>query len=188
MSEKELTEVVDGCDVVVSCLGHVLSFSGVYGHPRRLVADTLRRICGIIQKSQSDSNRSNQPTKIILMGSNGVANPKGTDDLRSFKDRMLLSAIRFLLPPHVDNEEAAFYLSEVVGYTDHRLAWVVVRPDNLIEGEVSGYEVLEKPKSSGLFGEGQMTRANVAHFMGELILCEETWTKWVYKMPVVCNV
>lgn len=121
------------------------------------------------------------------MGSNGVANPKGTDDIRPLKERFVLSLVRAFTPPHRDNEAAAAYLSEKIGMETSNIEWVVVRPDGLIEGDVSKYEVFEKPLP-GLFGGGETTRANVAHFMKELILNNETWKKWLYQMPVPENV
>ena len=52
MSDDELREQVQGCDAVASCLGHNLTFKGIFGHPRRLVADATRRLCQAIKISR----------------------------------------------------------------------------------------------------------------------------------------
>jgi nucleoside-diphosphate-sugar epimerase len=51
MSDDELTEHVKGCDAVASCLGHNLTFKGVYGHPRHLVTDAARRLTDAIRRN-----------------------------------------------------------------------------------------------------------------------------------------
>jgi putative NADH-flavin reductase len=49
LSDAEMSEHVSGCDAVASCLGHNISFKGIFGHPRRLVTEATLRRC--------DSNR-----------------------------------------------------------------------------------------------------------------------------------
>ena len=49
LSDSEMAEHVNGCDAVASCLGHTLSFKGLYGSPRRLVTDATRRLCNAIK-------------------------------------------------------------------------------------------------------------------------------------------
>jgi nucleoside-diphosphate-sugar epimerase len=181
MEDGDFENCVQGCDCIVSCLGHNMTFKGMYGQPRRLVTDAIKRSCGAIKKTQPT-----KPVKIILMGSNGVANPDGMDDVRPSGERALLSVIRALVPPHSDNEKAAAFLSNEIGVDDANIEWVVVRPDELIEGVVSKYDVFAKPQQ-GLFGGGQTTRSNVAHFMGDLIMKDEIWNKWLYQMPVPMN-
>ena len=44
LSDAEMTQYVNGCDAVASCLGHNLTFKGIFGHPRRLVTDATRRL------------------------------------------------------------------------------------------------------------------------------------------------
>jgi len=182
MDESELKSAIDGCDSVVSCLGHTMTFSGVYGKPRRLVTDSLKKSCDAIHALKPAKSM-----KVILMGSVGVANPNGMDDVRPWFERFLIGCFRALVPPHADNEEAAAYLSKKIGKDDVHLEWSVVRPDELIDGGVSDYDTFEKPKPD-LFGGGhQTTRANVAHFMTELILNSNIWKRWVHEMPVPLN-
>eukprot|EP00111_Clytia_hemisphaerica_P002415 TCONS_00006917-protein len=182
MTDADFKEAVTGCNAVVSCLGHNLTLKGVYGKPRALVTDSLKKVCTTIQELDLE-----EPVKVVLMGSNGVANPKGTDNTRPLRERFLLSAVRALTPPHRDNEAAAAYLSKDIGEEASNIEWVVVRPDGLIEGDVSKYEVFDKPLP-GLFGGGETTRANVAHFMKTLILNDDMWKKWLYQMPVPENI
>ena len=44
--------------MIVSTLGHNLSFKGMFGNPRRLVADSIERLCKVIEKK-----RINKPVK-----------------------------------------------------------------------------------------------------------------------------
>jgi uncharacterized protein YbjT (DUF2867 family) len=55
LSDEELTEQVQDCDAVVSCLGHNLTFKGLFGQPRRLVTDATRRLCKAIEAKQSEN-------------------------------------------------------------------------------------------------------------------------------------
>ena len=181
MSDEEVQARLKGCDAVVSCLGHNLTFKGMYGKPRRLVTDTIARVYKAVNEIEPSSE-----IKFILMGSNGVANPDGSDNKRPFKERMILSLIRTLVPPHVDNEKAAAFVSHDIDKNNPYMKWVVVRPDDLIEGDVSSYELFPKPQK-GLFGGGVATRANVAHFMVDLILNDQAWEAWKFQMPVIMN-
>ena len=54
LSDAEMTQHVNGCDAVASCLGHNMSLKGVYGHPRRLVTDVTRRLCNAIKANKSE--------------------------------------------------------------------------------------------------------------------------------------
>ena len=171
LTEEQLQEKTKDCQAVVSCLGHTLDFSGLFGHPRRLVTDAAKRLT----TAMPDGSR------FILMGSDGVSHPDGTTDkVRSHPERMLLFLLRSLLPPHADNEAAALYMHQ------HRdLDWVVVRPTDLIDDDVSKYSLFAAPTGS-LFGSGMVaTRANVADFMVNLIVNEEKWGKYKHQMPVL---
>jgi uncharacterized protein YbjT (DUF2867 family) len=170
LTEEQLQDQTKDCQAVVSCLGHTMDFTGLFGHPRRLVADAARRLT----TAMPDGSR------FILMGSDGVSNPDGTTDkIRSQSERVLLFLLRNLLPPHADNEAAALYLHE------HRdFDWAVVRPTDLIDGDVSEYNIYAAPTGS-LFGSGEATRANVADFMVDLIMNEEQWELYKHQMPVL---
>lgn len=43
LSPDELGEHLKNCEAVVSCLGHNLTFKGLFGHPRRLVTEATHR-------------------------------------------------------------------------------------------------------------------------------------------------
>ena len=174
LDESNLVELTTGCYAVVSCLGHNPDLKGIWGEPRKLVTNAVEHFTTAINAS------GNPKTKFILMGSNGVANPNGNDDVRPYSERLLLSLLRFLVPPVSDNEEAALYLHNLGDKTC--VEWCVVRPDDLIDGVVSNYELTPKPPF-GLFGAGVSTRANVAHAMVQLVLDNDMWQKWKFQMP-----
>ncbi|KAL7533362.1 hypothetical protein ACHAXR_005182 [Thalassiosira sp. AJA248-18] len=183
LSEDELEKITRGCDAVVSCLGHNMSFRGLFFPPRRLVTDAAKRLCQAIEAT--NESPSDKPTKFILMGSDGVANPAGGDDKRRRSERAAFSLLRHLIPPHKDNELAAAYISSM---NSPKIEWTVVRPTDLINAEKSSkYELFDKPQK-GLFSgakEGITTRANVAKCMVDMILTVDLWEAWKFKMPVV---
>ena len=116
------------------------------------------------------------------MGTDGVSNPAGGDPKFSFGERTALFLLRHLIPPHKDNETAAEY---IYTKTDNpNLEWTVVRPTDLIDGDVSKYQLFDK-RQGGLFGGGVATRANVAKCMTDMILTEDLWKEWKGKFPVV---
>ena len=181
MSEEEIAEHVQDCDAVVSCLGHNISFKGMYGHPRKLVTDAERRFCDAIKKTSSNGKR----VKFVLMNSSGVVNPD-VDAQISAGEKFVTGLIRLLVPPHKDNELAADYLRTQIGQNDSTIEWTAVRPDGLInEDAVSEYEAFPSPTRSAIFDAGKVSRINVAHFMAELISDDNLWQKWKGKMPVL---
>lgn len=181
LSQSELEKVAQGCDAVVSCLGHNMTFKGLFCPPRRLVSEATKRLCQAIEATNQEADK---PTKFILMGSDGVANPSGDDKRRSLPERAILTALRYLIPPHKDNELAAAYISTVCS---PKIEWTVVRPTDLINGDSTKYELFAKPQKS-LFGgaeDGTTTRANVAKCMVDMIMTDDLWDNWKFKMPVV---
>ena len=56
LSDAEMTRHVNGCDAMASCLGHNMSLKGIFGHPRRLVTDTTRRLCNAIKANQQETD------------------------------------------------------------------------------------------------------------------------------------
>jgi nucleoside-diphosphate-sugar epimerase len=182
LSDAEMAEHVNGCDAVASCLGHNISFGGIYGHPRRLVTDATRRLCQAIK-----ANEPAQPVKFVLMNTTGNRNRDLIEPV-SFAQQSVNWLFRLLLPPHVDNEQAADYLRTEVGQNDGVIEWAAVRPDNLIdEDEVTEYTVHPSPIRSAIFDAGTTSRMNVAHFMAVLIADQDTWNQWKGQMPVIYN-
>lgn len=179
---SKLTEYVKDCDTVVSCLGHNLNFNGLFGKPRRLVTDAVKRLCIAIK-----DNHSEQKVKFLLMNTAGNRNLDLKEKI-SFKEKIIIGVLRFLLPPHADNVQAADYLRTRIGQNDKSIEWVVVRPDSLIDEEsVSEYEIFSSPVRSAIFNSGSTSRVNVADFMVDLIRNDETWIKWKGQMPVIYN-
>jgi len=180
ISEEELEKHTKKCDVIVSTLGHNLTFQGMFGNPRQLVTDSIKKLCKV------SDNTKTKPAKIILMNTVGCKN----EDLKekvSFFENCVLFLLSSLLPPVSDNEKAANYLRASVGQNNPNIEWVIVRPDSLLnEEEISQYTIHPSPIHT-LFNPGKTSRTNVAHFILELISNEKIWIKWKGKMPVIYN-
>ncbi len=182
MSDADIARHVRGCHAVVSCLGHNLTFRGMFGGPRRLVTDAARRLCEAIR-----ANEPSEPVKFVLMNTTGNSN-RDLDERISFGQKCVIGLLRLLLPPHVDNEKAADFLRMKVGQNDPQIEWAAVRPDGLIDDtEVTDYQIFKSPTRSAIFDAGTTSRINVAHFMAKLINADETWNMWQGKMPVIYN-
>jgi len=180
LSDKELEEQVRNCDAVVSCLGHVMNFRGIFGHPRKLCTQTTQRLCKAIDKSAPS-----EPVKFILMNTVGVKNPN-SDEERTFFDRIVLGLLHYTLPPHRDNEMVAEHLYENIGEKSKNIEWCSVRPDSLINAEISPYQISQSPVT-GIFTGRPTSRANVAHFMVALIESWTLWNEWKFRTPVIMN-
>jgi nucleoside-diphosphate-sugar epimerase len=182
MTDPELSAQVEGCDAVASCLGHNLTFQGMFGQPRRLVTDAVKRLCQAINKTNPG-----KPVKYILMNSSGNQNRQAGEKI-STAQSIVIGLIRLLVPPHADNEAAAAYLQSGIGSSHNMIEWVAVRPDSLINHEsVTQYDVYPSPIRSAIFDSGKTSRINVAHFISRLILDDSTWQKWKGQMPVIYN-
>lgn len=180
LTDEDMANHVRNCDAVVSCLGHVMDFKGMFGEPKKLCTDATRRLCDAIEK-----NNAPEPAKFILMNTVGVKNPE-LGEKRAWFERGLLFLLRHLLPPHRDNETAAEYLHRSVGKGNKHVEWCSVRPDSLINAEVSPYDIQESP-TTGIFTGRPTTRSNVAKFMTELVDNAELWSTWKFRMPVIMN-
>jgi nucleoside-diphosphate-sugar epimerase len=182
MGLPELREHVLNCHAVLSCLGHALSFKGIYGQPRRLVTDTVRHLCQAIE-----ANKPAVPIKLVLMNTTGNRNKDCVVPI-SFAQHLVIGLLRLLLPPHVDNEQAADFLRSQIGQHHHSIEWAAVRPDGLVDhDEVTQYQLHPSPTRSAIFDAGQTSRINVGHFMAELVTNDALWQKWKGKMPVIYN-
>lgn len=182
ITNNEMVEHLRGCSAVASCLGHNLSFKGVYGSPRRLVTDATRRLCDALNEHSAE-----QPFKFVLMNTTGNRN-RDLEEPISFAQRCVIGLLRMALPPHADNEEAADYLRTEIGQSNPNIEWAAVRPDGLTnEDAVKDYELHLSPTRSAIFDAGQTSRINVAHFMAELITEPPTWDEWKGQMPVIYN-
>lgn len=180
LNDSEMREIVSDCHAVASCLGHNMSWKGIYGQPRKLVTDATRRLCNAIT-----SNNLESPTKFVLMNTTGNRN-RDLNEPISFAQKCVIGLLRLVLPPHVDNEKAADYLRTQIGQNNTAIEWVAVRPDGLInEEDVSDYEIYQSPTRSAIFNAGKVSRINVGHFMASLINDSNLWAKWKGQMPVI---
>lgn len=182
LGDDEIRQLVADCTAVASCLGHNLTLCGMYGAPRRLVTDATRRFCAAIRASHVQHT-----VRFVLMNTTGNSN-RDLDEAVSFSQRLVVGLIRWLVPPHADNEQAADYLRTHIKPDDSSIEWCAVRPDTLInEDSVSEYEIHPSPTRSAIFNAGKTSRINVAHFMAELITDDNTWRNWKGQMPVIYN-
>ena len=180
LTDEKMTEHVKDCDAVVSCLGHVMDFKGIFGEPRKLCTNASQRLCNAIEK-----HRLPKPTKFILMNTVGVQN-SDLEEKRTWFERGLLALLHHTLPPHRDNETAVEYLYNNVGKDNKHIEWCIVRPDTLINDDVSPFDIKESP-ITGILNGRPTSRSNVAHFMTQLIENTELWSTWKFRMPVIMN-
>ena len=179
LSSEELAALVAGADAVVQCLGHNLTFRGLWLPPYLLVKTACERLTAAVAESGKPR------AKFVLMGSDGAANPGGEDDPRSLGERALLAVMRALLPPVRDNEAAAAYMHGLGMKSG--LEWTVLRPTDMKNGEAQPYTLYPKPVG-GLFGDGIVTRATVAACMVDLITNRKLWKQHAGRFPVVHDV
>lgn len=167
------------CCAVASCLGHNITFKGIFGKPRRLVTDAVKLLCEAIKK-----NTPAKPVKFVLM--NTVAN-RDLNEQNSIAHKITIGLFRLLTPPHSDNEKASDYLRVNIGQKNPFIEWAVVRPDSLTKEEkVTEYSLYTSP-IRGIFNLGKTSRKNVGNFMARLITNYDLWNKWKYQMPVIYN-
>lgn len=190
MTSSELIAQVKGCHAVISCLGHNLTFKGMFGAPHRLVTNAVQRLCNAIESIDLAASSLETPVpkiKFILMNTTGNQN-KQIGERISIPQTLVISLIRILLPPHADNEAAASYLQTQLGEQHKKIEWVVVRPDSLTDDDsVTAYSVFTSPIRSAIFDAGKTSRVNVAHFMYQLSSDQALWHQWKSNMPVIYN-
>jgi hypothetical protein len=182
ISADEMANYIKDCHAAASCLGHNLTWNGIYGKPRKLVTNTVQLLCDAIK-----INSPEQPVKFVLMNTAGNSNRDLAEPI-SFGQRLAIWLLRLLLPPHRANEKAADLLRESIGQKNTLIEWAAVRPDTLInEDKVTEYELYASPTRSALFNPGKTSRINVGHFMAKLIVDDNLWNKWKGQMPVIYN-
>lgn len=181
LGDDDLLRHIRGCDAVISCLGHVPDFKGIFGPPRDLVTRATTRLCRAIETLQPA-----KPIKFILMSSVSVNHPGGHDTRRGMFEKAVMWILRCLVPPARDNQRAADFLFREVGMTDTFVQWVAVRSDTLREGDVSEYS-LHNGLVSSLFAPDSTNMANVVHFMCELATNSKAWDDWKGRLPVIIN-
>ena len=181
LSDEELRRQVAGCDAVVSCLGHITNLKGILGPPHDLVTRAVSRVCSAIEALQPA-----EPVRLVLMSSVSVNRPGRLDQRRGDLERAVVWVLRGVVPPARDNQSAADFLYGGIGTADPFVRWVAVRPDSLLEGDVSEY-VLHEGLVSSLARPDSTNTANVAHFMCELVEDPALFDHWAGKTPVIVN-
>ena len=175
----KIKDLVKDCESVICCLGHNISFKGMFGPPHQLVYNTVVKIIEVLQSMEPKP-------KFILMSTTAYTNRK-TGEVNTFGEKIVFSLLKVLLPPHKDNMLAADHLVYKLGSTN-RIDWVAVRPDSLIDEEnVSEYEIHNSKIRSPIFNPGKTSRINVSNFMAELVTNEKLWQDWKHKTPVIYN-
>jgi putative NADH-flavin reductase len=180
LESQHLQRLISDCDAVISCLGHNMTLQGVYGAPRMLVTNSLQRVISLTSKQRE------RPLKLVLMSSAGVRNLVLQERVEQ-SEKWLNLLLRWILPPHRDNEKAAKLLNR--NSTSHNsLEWTIVRPDTLIDqSQVSDYQWHQSPTRSALFNAGETSRINVANALCRLVLDDDLWQQWRGQMPVIYN-
>ncbi|KAF9962952.1 hypothetical protein BGZ65_007036 [Modicella reniformis] len=187
LSVDELASHLKDCDVVISTLGHNMSYGsvpaiGVWLNPRDLVVKATQMVCDAINKLQPVS-----PIRFILLCTVGVSNPDGSDrHVRNGFENTMVSLMTAILPPYTDSVRSADYISKQVGTDNNFIEWTVVRPDGFIDGEISEYRILDSIQHA-FYEADKITKANIAHFMCELVENAKTWEEWKYKMPIIID-
>jgi nucleoside-diphosphate-sugar epimerase len=181
LTNDEMNNLLRDSNAVISCLGHNMTLKGLFGQPRYLVFDAVKRI------SETVENKPDSKVKLILMSTTGYTNTL-SGETSSMGEKIILSLVNLCLPPHRDNVKAANYLITEVGTKYETVEWVIVRPDTLVHhDEESSYEVYESPIRSPIFNAGKTSRINVSHLMAELVKDDELWKEWEFKTPVIYN-
>jgi hypothetical protein len=182
MDGHRLSELLRSADAVVCCLGHNLTGKGIWGKPRYLVTDAIRRIRESIKKMNAHPS-----IRLVLMSTTACLNADAGEK-RKIGEQIVMFILRSLLPPQRDNEQAAHFLKSAAGVKDTDIEWIMVRPDTLVNEEsVTGYSVHPSPIRSPVFNPGKTSRINVGNFIMRLLCEKDLWEKWKYQMPVIYN-
>lgn len=175
----EVKDLVTDCDAIICCLGHTISFKGIFGSPHKLVSNTVVKIIKALQIL-------NLSPKFIVMSTTAYTNKK-IGESNSVGEKIIFSLLKVLLPPHNDNMLAADYLVHRLSMQTN-IEWVAVRPDSLFDEEnESEYVIHHQKNRSAIFNPGKTSRINVSHFMGELVTKNELWDEWKFCTPVIYN-
>jgi len=172
------------CDAIVQCLGHNLSFKGLFGHPRRLCADTVKRLCDAVMVVAPRN-----PIKLIVINTEGVERPDGEDRKtlrRGCCESCVLCFLKYCLPPHADNIDTSVYLHNEVQNNPY-VDFCAVRPTDLIDGLPTEFTVHETLQN-GIFNSGTTLRSNVGEFMANLVTDSGVWNKWKNTYPHILDV
>lgn len=180
-TDSEMNELLRDCDAAVCCLGHNITFKGILGNPRNLVFDAIKSVSETVRRV------ANRKVKIVLMSTTAYTNTS-VGETNSIGEKIVLSILGVLLPPHRDNVNAANYMINEIGTDDATIEWIAVRPDTLInDDDQSPYQIHKSSIRSPVFNAGKVSRINVSHFITELLTSDRLWQEWKFKTPVIYN-
>ena len=132
-STGKIRELMLDCDSIVCCLGHNISFKGIFGQPHKLVTNAVEKITAAIASYDAAK-------KFILMSTTAYTN-KNEGEKNTFGEKLVFSLLEIVLPPHKDNILAGDHLVYKVGASE-KIEWIAVRPDSLFDEESkSEYEI-----------------------------------------------
>lgn len=175
----QIKDLVKGCDSVICCLGHNISFKGILGPPYKLVYNTVVKITEALLLQ-------NPSPKFVLMSTTAYTNKK-SGEVNTFGEKLVFSLLYVLLPPHKDNMLSANLLVYKLN-SKTKIDWVAIRPDSLFDEEnESEYEIHNNKIRSPIFNAGKTSRINVSRFMVELVTNDKLWDEWKHKTPVIYN-
>ncbi|KAG0249960.1 hypothetical protein BG011_008784 [Mortierella polycephala] len=187
LSVDNLASHLTDCAAVTCTLGHGLSYKripalGVWLNPHDLVVRATKMVCDAIIKVQPTT-----PIRFVLLNTVGVFSPDGSDKhVRGGLEKGLVLFMKAVLPPYTDSVRSAEYISTKVGASEKSIEWTVVRPDSFIDGEVSEYKTLDSIQHP-FYEPDYVTKANIAHFVCELVQNSETFDKFKFKMPIIID-
>ena len=127
-----------------------------------------------------------QQVKFILISTEGVDRPDGRAPPRGRVERALLWLLKHLLPPHADNMATIAYLGTRAANPSPYIDFCAVRPSDMIDAEASAF-TLHATLQNGIFNAGTTSRANVGHFMANLVTDASLWATWKGRYPQILN-
>ena len=51
LSDEQMADLAKGCDAVISCLGRVITFNGIFGEPKQLCTEATKCLCKAIESN-----------------------------------------------------------------------------------------------------------------------------------------
>jgi len=183
LTVDELKVLTEGCTAVVSCLGHNMTFKGMF-REGYFVSETVKKLTEAMPEG----------CRFVLMSTDGLAYPDGSDPKRTRFERGMLRFLRWLLPPVADNEMSVGHLFDQAK-KENSCEWVGVRPGDLFDindeeivraTSKKDYEVFDHTFGS-LFGDNSTARSQVAHFLVDLSTMGKRpfEKKYNHKLPVI---
>src|SRR5258706_12072578 len=92
MDFSTLQELVKNVDAIGSCLGHPMTLKGTFGEPKRLVTESIQKLCQAVQ-----GNDQKKPVRMVLMNTTGVRN-KDTQEKWTFRQGIVFFLTSNLVP------------------------------------------------------------------------------------------